>query len=411
MVAGTGSASFGPILKTIYPRSKYIEVVEQADPALGLMDKPDDFEGDYIKVPVQHLLTQSVGSTIAYAESNAQDSEFSAFLVTRKKYYASNQFERELAEAAKSDKGSFLRGMQKVIKDGAQILGGRELPRQIYGNTAGSRGVAATIAGADITLSDPRTAIWFKKGMILQLADPATPTTARAGTVTVSSVAMTSTTGTVTCTGNVVAGIGACANGDIVYRNGDINQCIDGFDGWNPVTAPTGGDSHYGIDRSVAVEELAGLRMTSAATNLEDALMDALAEFGWKGADSIDYGFLHTQRFMELAKEAGSRVTRDDSVKSKEAGFGYKALSIVGPNGLVKLLPSWAIAYSTVRFVTMDTWKLHTLGGSAPHVMKDPIDGKYIHRVAGTDRYKIEQGWYANAVCDCPIRNGVVTLT
>lgn len=408
MVAGV--SSFGAILKTLYPRNKYIEVVERMDPFLGIIDKPDDFEGDSIKIPVQTLLTQSIGSTIANAEANAQDSEFSAFALTRKTYYASNQFERELAEASKSDKGAFLKGMLKVIKDGGASMT-RELIRQSAGNTAGSLGTVATLATTTITLTDPRAGIWFKKGMKIQFADPSTPTTARAGTPgygVISTVTMTSSACTIVFTADVTGEVTSPAVGDVLYRYGDINKCLDGRRGWIPITAP-GGVAFYGVTRT-AEEELIGQRMTSTATNLEDAFLDALSEFGWKGAENIDYAICHTQRFMELAKEAGSRVTRDDSVKSKEAGFGYKALELVGPRGSVKVLPSWAQNYSHVDFITADSWKLHTLGGSAPMVIKDPFDGKYIHRVTGYDRYKIEQGWYANMECSSPKDNGVLIL-
>ena len=406
MVAGTGSSSWGPVLKTLFPRNKRLEIVERLDPFLGVIAKPDDFEGDYVKIPVQTLLTQSVGSTIAYAESNAQDSEFGAFLLTRKKYYSSNQFERELMEASRSDKGAFLKGMQKVIKDGNNILS-RELVRQCYGNTAGARGVVSSISTTDIVLSDPMDGIWFKEGMILQLADASTPTTARTGTVTIASVAMSSTSCTIACTANVTAGISAAAATDIIYRYGDISACIDGLRGWIPVTAP-GGVSYYGVTRT-AEPELIGHRYTSTATNVMDALLDGLSEFGFLGADDIDYGLMNYKRFMELAKEAESTVTRTE-VKTKETGFGWKALSISGPKGEVKLLPSWAQDYDHVDFITSDTWKLHTLGGSAPMVIKDPLDGKYIHRVSGYDRYKIEQGWYANMGCESPKDNGLLIL-
>jgi len=408
MVAGTGSSSFGPILKTVYPRIKSIEVVEQLDPFLGEMEKPDDFEGDYIKVPVQTLLTQSVGATIALATSNAQDSEFQAFLVTRQKYYTVQQFERELMLASRSDRGAFLRGMQKVQMDGGAILG-RELIRQSWRDRTGLRGTAGTIATTNIPLVDPNDGKFFKKGMVLQLADPATPTTARSGTVTVASVTQSATAATIVCTANVTAGIAAAASGDLIYRNGDIDTCVDGAGGWVPRTAP-GGVSFFGVTRNAEIE-LIGQRMTATATNIEDALYDGLAEFGVNGAERINRCYLHTKKFMELAKNLGSTITRDDpgTVKSKETGFGYKSLNMTGPHGDVKILPSWAIRYDEARMHTSDTWKMHTLGGFIVAI-EDPSDGKVIHRVVGYDRYALEMGVLGNVICEKPVENGVIIL-
>lgn len=410
MVAGVGSTSFGPILKTLYPAQKYLEIAERVDPFYGMVAKKTDFEGDYIAIPAQYGLSQSVGASIAIAESNASDSKFKKFLMQRIKYYGSHQFERELMLASKSDKGAFLAGMKKVIGDAAQIMT-FEAIRQLYGTYGGYRGRVSSISTTDIVLDDPYDGVWFAPGMILQLSDTNGTTGAvRSGTVTISTVTRTGTTTTITCTGNVTSGIAAAVANDYIYRYGDFGACWHGLGDWNPTTAPTSGDSHLGVDRSVAVDELAGLRVTSTATNLEDAIQDALAEFDWRGATNIDYGLMHVVRFTELAKEAGSRITRDDSVKSKEAGIGYKALSVMGPRGVVRLLPTWAVKYNQIRFITSDSWKICSLG-PCPDLIANPVTGNYIERVASTDRYKVEHAIMGDLGCWSPKDNGVLTIS
>jgi len=129
MVATVGA--WTGVMKTIYPDSKRMEMVERQDPFAGMIQKKNDFEGDFLKVPMQCLLTQSVGSTPANALLNDRSSDFRGMFVTRTPYYGQNQFDRELLLAAKKDKGAFVNGMEKVLKDADASLAGEPRRRGI----------------------------------------------------------------------------------------------------------------------------------------------------------------------------------------------------------------------------------------------------------------------------------------
>ena len=406
MVATTGSASFGPVLRTVFPPKKMIEMAEKIDPLIGIATKKTNFEGSYVQLPVQYVLNQAIGATFATAQAVTSGSKFSQFNVTRSKYYGFAFLERELLEASKSNSAAFLNALKASI--GFTLANvTKELGRQVYGNLGGARGEISSVATTRITLKDRRDAAYFWPGMVIQSATTdGTSGSANAGSHTVSAVDRVN--GYIDAATNWSTGIAAIAANDYLFRAGDFGACMSGLGGWCPASDPTSGDSHFGVDRSIAVDELSGIRVTSTASTVEDAVQDALAEASWRGARQIDYGFLHTARWHELAKEAGSRVTRDDSVKSKEAGFGYKALSVVGPEGEVKLLPSVYCPYDTAFFVESENLVLHGLG-TMPDIIRDPNDGKYVHRVYNADQYEIRCGFMGNMYTMRP--NGIVRLT
>ena len=58
----------------------------------------------------------------------------------------------------------------------------------------------------------------------------------------------------------------------------------------------------------------------------------------------------------------GSRVVRDDSVKSRATGFGYESLAVIGPKGVTRLLPSIYCPYNTAFFTCPENWYLDGLG-------------------------------------------------
>jgi hypothetical protein len=406
MVATTAAASFGPILRTIFPAKKMMEIGERVDPLIGVISKKTDFEGSYVQVPVQYVLNQAIGATFATAQAVTGGSKFKEFDITRAKYYGFAFLERELLEASASNKAAFLNGLKTSI-NATMANVTKELGRQLYGNKGGARGQISSVATTRIVLVDRRDAAHFFPGMVINTSTTdGTSGAIEAGSHVVSAVDRVN--GYVDAATNWSTGIATIAANQYLFRAGDFGACISGLGGWVPATDPTSGDSFFGVDRSTAVDELSGIRVTSTATTVEDAIQDALSEASWRGARSLDYGFLHTARWHELAKEAGSRVTRDDSVKSKEAGFGYKALSVVGPDGEVKLLPSVYCPYNSAFFIESEHCALHGLG-TMPDLIKDPGDGKYIHRVYNADQYEIRLGFMGNFYTMRP--NGLVRLT
>src|SRR5262249_2481726 len=62
---------------------------------------------------------------------------------------------------------------------------------------------------------------------------------------------------------------------DYIFRRGDYGAAVTGLPGWCPPTAPTTGDSFFGLDRTVDPVRLSGTRVTGSGGNMEEVIQDA----------------------------------------------------------------------------------------------------------------------------------------
>jgi hypothetical protein len=403
--------NYDPVLKAIFPSKSFEALAESLDPFIGLVNTKTDFEGSECDVPVAHGTNQSVGTTIATALAAADAMKSVKFRVIRGRYYGTARIEHELVLAAKKNKAAFVDGLQTAVRDTLETLR-MELGRQIYGNFGGARGqILAGVATPTITLTNRRDVRFFQRGMVLQ-TDITNGTAGGApnpGTVTVANVNPTLGTVTIAGGGNWTdaGNIPLAAAGDFLFRNNDFGQCMYGLDSWNPVIAPVPGDAHFSVDRSVNVTYLSGLRMTAVAPTIAEALIDGMAEMNFWGQHP-DYCLMNSIRWHELAKELGTAIVRDDSIKSKRAGIGYQGIVLVGPGGECRVLPSFNCPYGVARLITSDTWTLGSLG-TMPDLLQYPTQG-YLRVVENTDQLEARLGWYGQAWCDKPVANMVITL-
>lgn len=383
------------VLKTLFPPKMSLEIMEK-DPLFGLIKHRTDFGGKQRDVPILYGNNQGHGANFTKAAAVDHNDLYSHFAVTRSSYYGFVNVTREMVEASKSDAMGFINGIKDPIRNMMNSVGA-EIQRMAYASYGGCIGriAAGGIAAAVITLTNRTDTKYFYRGMRLELSTDdgtgAAPAGVRAGYVTVASV--NHTAGTVTCTANVVAGIAAAVAGDYIFRYGNYGVCLHGLASQRPATDPTAGDSYWGVDRSVALDELCGVLVdlsTSTAT-MEGKLQDALAEASWRGAKEVTAGFMHTTRWHNTVKELGSRVVRDNSVKAKRSGIGYKSFVLTGPNGDVNFFPSPNVGADDVWMLAPEYMTFDKLG-EAPAPIKDPFDGKVLYRSTTADSFEIRIG-------------------
>lgn len=393
------------ILKVLVPESKLVRKIEEADPFIGLVKKRTDFGGKYIQVPCRSVNNQAASATFATGQALTSGASNVEFDVTRVKYYAFAFLDNELIEAAKVKKAAFVDAVTDETDSTMETLQGI-LGAQVYGNGGGALGQISTVATTRITLTDPRDIVNFHVGMTLQVASTdGTSGSVETGSHVIS--AIDPVNGYLDAATNWSTGIATIAANQYLFRAGDFGAAMAGMGGWCPASAPTSGDDWFGVDRSSNPERLAGMRITSTATSVEDAIQDALGEAQARKVGKMTHGFMNARRWHELAKEMGSRVVRDDSVESKQAGIGYEALVVVGPQGVIRLLPSIYCPYDTAFFTSPEDWTLHGLG-TVPSLFKY-AHGHYLNPVYNADQHEMRFGWKGNLWTPYPHR--IVRLT
>lgn len=411
-------SAFDSVLLTLYPKKAMVALAETVEPMLGVIDMRDDFGGSERRVAIQYGTNQSVGVTFASVQGIEHSDLYTHFNVTRGKYYGFAQYERELFEALQSQpsnaslKANLVNGM-KTGTDGVLVTLKNELGRQIHSHHGGA--IARLTPGTavntqTVVVRDAKSLKWIKKGMRLQASTADGRSGAvKAGYVTVASIDIAAATITISQTSWDDAGaIPTIAASDYLFRAYTFGATLYGWEDWIG-TAPTGGDNFFGVDRTVALDELSGIRITGTATTIEDNIQDALAEGGWRGADTVTHAFMHVTKWRELNKELGSRIRRDDPVKSKRAGVGYSALYVTGQNGAeIPVMPSANVPTDKVRFIDASDWTIDTLGG-APSLIKHPATGTYLRERDTADVVEARAGWLGQLHCRCP--NHQIDLT
>jgi len=202
--------------------------------------------------------------------------------------------------------------------------------------------------------------------------------------------------------------------GDILFSSGGLaiafNQAqkVAGLAAWLPVTAPTSGDSFWGVDRSADPTRLAGVRFNGQSETIEEALIDAAALVAREGGDP-DMCFMNFASWAALEKSLGSKVQYVD-VKHEEADIAFAGIRIHSPYGVITVIPDRNCPTQTAYLLSMSNWKLRSLG-RVPHILTYGLEGLEGLRVGNADALEIRIGYYANLICNAPGWNCVVQLS
>lgn len=410
-MSGNINANLEAVLKQLYPTGMPMTSVYKDFPFLSMLKKNTKFGGDVLKVPVRVSAGSNASRDATTAFGNSGVSNNKAFLVTRGHDYTQAYIPREDWKAAvvSGNKGAFLDVAKNEIDTQINEMS-RRLSRDIYRSGSGKIGQVSSVSTDTVTLTNATDARYFEKGQVLVASTADGTGSLESGSVTVSSVDRGA--GTVTATANWSAGIATIAADMYLFVKGDYANpstgtvSIRGLEAWTPTTAPTSGDNHFSVDRSADSARLAGVRYTiSGSGSLRSGLMDATTELDIQTGGRPDVAFMHPTHWINLAKELES--DRIAPCTEQLGQFGFEALKLRTPNGIVKVFSDADCPTSRIHLLDSSVWELASLM-SAPHIFND--DNTYI-RASLADAYEVRIGHYAQLVCRNPGANAIVTIS
>ena len=257
-------------LKELYTGDDYMkDLVYKKNPMLALIPKdesPSGFAGKYIPVPLIYGTPQGRSATFSNSQNNQTAPYLSSFFVYRVSNYQLATITNELLEATKDNAGAFI-DEAKLVMDTSFRNISNDLALDLYGSASGERGQISSISSGVITLVSSATVVNFEVGMSLVSysvsgTTPTQSTSAAVGYV----IAVNRSAGTVTVSATAGGSAGTPTNwstsfkylavqGDVNFASGGLAVAsalkVAGLQAWIPVTAPTSGDSFWGVDRSV----------------------------------------------------------------------------------------------------------------------------------------------------------------
>jgi hypothetical protein len=416
---GLDYSTTSAILKELYPLNYLEELGYKDNPIFGMMKKDTGAGGDQEKIPVDVSPVQAASATFSSTQTQAAavSSTFRAFEVTTVKRYSLARIEGQMIRATRNNTMAFTRALDKEIRNANRTFI-RGLERQMSRNADGSLGAVGTsgITTTSLTLANTAQAHSFEYLMeVVGAADNTSALRDSGNSATITGIDRA--TGVLTTDSNWTTQISGLTDADLLFPVGDYVSASDrlavsGFEAWVPATAPTSGDSFFGVDRSIDTERLAGVRYDGSSDTIEEALVNGQSE-GSMNSGTPDYCFMNNKNLRRLVNSLGSKRTyyqdvfanKSDGTKST---VGYRAVMIDGDTGPIYVLGCPLVPIEVAWMVDMDSWCLFSMG-EAPGILDD--DGLMIQRVYNSDDYEVRVGGYLQQACFNPGSNVRIKLS
>ena len=390
------------ILKTLYPAVRVKSITYKNNPLLAMLPKDENFTGKNLEVPLQYGNPQGRSANFANAQTNAGNSAYKSFLITRIKDYGVATIDNETIEAAKDNKGAFLRTLETEMNNMLFSIR-RSLATALYRNGSGSIGQLSATSGVTtlITLSEKRDHTNFEVGMVLELSTADGGGSVKSGTTKIT--AINRGAGQLTVATSLATFSAAGAQNDFIFMQGDYDAKVSGLAAWIPSSAP-GATPFFSVDRTLDTERLGGVRIAGNGLPIEEILIDTMEQMGSYGA-SPDKFFMNFREWGSLAKTLEGKV---QIINIEVDGVvGFRGMRMQGPTGSVDIIPDVNCPAGLGYLLQLDTWSLKSLGPT-PHIFD--TDGLTSLRQATADGVEVRGQYYAQLCCNAPGWNAVVSF-
>lgn len=396
-------------MKQYYTNDRVENMVYDDNPLLALMPKMESFYGRNMEIPIIFGNPQGRSANFVRAQTRglATSTKVSGFLLTRAKDYAVAYIDNETILASESNEGAFLQAATVEV-DGAINAATRSLAIAQYRQGYGEIGQIGSISTNTITLLNVGDIVNFEVGMELDLSATISGALRAYGSST-NGLLVTNVnrnTGVITVSGAGVTdatnGIPTAAASDFIFVRGDHTSGaltkVAGLEAWVPATDPTS-TAFFGVDRSVDVTRLGGLRLDGTALPVEEALIEGAALVAREG-HKLSHFFMPYSQFSALEKALGSKVQYTDIEATAQVAF--RGIQINGPRGPIQVVPDQNCPSNRMYGIAMQYWKLYSIG-KAPRPID--TDGLQMLRQGAADGIEVRYGYYGNMACRAPGAN------
>ncbi len=418
-------------LKELYSDDKdYMKnCVYSKNPWLAMVPKnesPDGFAGKYVPVPLEYGNPQGRSHTFANAQNQQTASDVVSYFVYVVQDYQLVTITNLLMEQTKSNAGAFVDETSRSMDNSFRNLSNNMAFEGFYGGTA-TRGQISTTAPSysapiiTLTLANPQTVVQFEVGMTLQASatDGGAALQNTPGTIDAAQiVSINRGTGGMTLTVVQGAPQTSWVLSSYLQVLGDIGIAgattvagmlgLSGLAAWVPSVDPTTTDNFWGVNRSADATRLAGLRYNASAQTISEGLTNALALGNREGAE-FDMIILDFVSYATLINELGAKV-QYVQIEHDEVEVAFEAIHFHSAYGKIPVMADRSCQAQTAWVLTMDTWKLRTLG-RAPHILTYGMEGLEGLRVGTADALEIRIAYYGNEICNAPGYNMQVALS
>jgi hypothetical protein len=424
-VAVVNTTNFDPALKQIYRDSNVESLVYKTRVLMGLLPKFEGFGGKNMPIVAEYGNPQGRSATFSEAQDLAKSEypRLEDFLLTRVSDYQLARLETEVIEATRGDVMAFLQALKTTL-DGSLNNLANEVEFALFRDGTGSRGsckssppASTGVATTILELTQPEEIVNFEVGMRIVAAASATGALRDTGdNETIKAVDRVQGRLTGTDATSWATKITGMSDGDHLFVKGDRGSGaspaiikISGLARWFPSANPTGGESYFGVDRSVD-SRLYGQRHDGSLEPMEEALIKAQSKSA-RESGFVECVVMHHAQVRKLLIELGAKKEYSEvpaqNAKGGIAGVGYRGVRVHGDYGDMSVVSAnrcqadiaWALDKSSLLLATL---------GKPTRLIDE--DGNRILRVTDADEVEARWVFRGNFGCKRPNANVRITL-
>lgn len=330
-----------------------------------------------------------------------------------------------LMEQTKTNAGAFVDAAKLQIDGGIRNIT-NNIAFELFGSGTATRGrssaassqAGVTVGGTVLPLTNAQSIVSFEVGMLLvaSATDGGAPS---ADTVLITSVdrangIIRGTASAASLSANWAIGTGVAfltISGDLPASGASSTGsflALSGLAAWVPQVTPSVSDNFWGVNRSADPTRLAGCRYDASSFTIEEGMTNALAFLNREGGKP-DLAIMDFASYAALVNALGAKV-QYVQVNHDEVEVAFEGITFQSAYGRVTVLADRSCPPQTCYLLTMNTWKLRSLG-KVPHILTYGMEGLEGLRVGNADALEIRIGYYGNLICSAPGWNCVVTLS
>jgi len=396
-LTGESMATYVAMLKEWYTSKRIEWMVYMNAPFFAMLPKNPEIGGETYDVPIGYGDPQAGSTRFTIAQGNKTPTQTTKFQMVMKEEYSFAQIGRKVIKAAEKDRGAFLPAVKPNV-DGAFRTCKRNLCIAAHGDGSGAKARVASGGGtATLTLTEKYDAVKFQVNERLEASATKTggayPTVmknqpgALGGGGLVRITAIDRQAGTLTIADIDAGTVAAIADNDYLYRAGDYDNVINGWQAWVPPTAPTS-TPFNGVDRSVDPDMLGGVRFDGSALVLSEAMTNGLTEGVIIGDAEVDHVFAHPKQVAKLVDQLGAKVEWQEYSVTETIGFeGFK---IRYDGGTARVFADRYGPVDRALGATLESWEFLSMG-PCPEIFDAETDQEML-RESDIDGYEVRIG-------------------
>lgn len=359
----------GGLVRQIWPEEALIEEVIEEDPVLGMAAKETDWGHETRHWPLRWGANQGIGRTFADAKRLKSTYTSAEFQYGTREMFSALSLEGKLIRTYEYTKKKALL-VDPVTTAGELAIDRmrRKFSKAIHGNGVGIIGritAASNVATATITLTDANDLKNFEEDVAIQWeATGATGGTASTEEARILSIGTEDNpTLTLSVAWNV-AFPGIAAGNYLVYTGTYDNDFIYGLDAFMPLHTGSPG-TFLTCNRNRNPGFLAGRCMTGTNMPVYQRIKQAARKLVDAG-EKPDIYLLSTRNFEKLEFEFDNKLvmTKEPAadVGKYKLGVTYQGVTIQGPRGPIKVMPSMWMPDNVERCGRLDSLVIGSIG-------------------------------------------------